>query len=153
MNQTLAPSRLAVAGRYLDRHATQAFLDSVPFAQHGFAITASWLTQPEASDSDLNDAQAIERAELNILEITKADALLYFPKWVEARLDGTDSWPLWSPGRLIDVGLAMALCVPIVVVGKVEPSIYFRNGLVTVCEAQPDALLGCIHRVLVKGRN
>ena len=131
--------RLAVAGRYAESHAIKDMLAQANLDALSVVITASWMDCPEEGDADLTDEQSVSRAKINRGEIASAHALLYVPSWTQNRQDiipkmpDHEPFPRWSPGRLIDVGIAFACRVPVIVVGKVEPSIYFRGELVTVC--------------------
>ena len=133
---TEGPFRLAVAARFADRHDIRHFLTVAQLTQLPAQITATWLTVTAKQDADLTDAQAEHAAMINRQEIRRAHLLLYFPCW--GRNSGPS--PLWTPGRLIDVGLAMACSVPVLVVGIREPSMYFRGAQVSVCERTPMAL-------------
>lgn len=137
--------RLAIAGRYAERHTikqmlTEAKLDALPVV-----ITASWLDCTEEGDANLTDEQAVSRAKINRAEIASAHALIYVPSWVYTR-SGLPDRVVWSPGRLIDVGIAFANRIPIIIVGSPEPSVYFRGDMVTVCE--PETLRATVQRVL-----
>lgn len=138
--------RLAVAARYADRQDIQHFLDLAQLTKLPVQLTASWLTATEESDADLTDAQAEQAVSTNRNEIREAHLLLYFSCWIRSRPDLNPSmpdhpaYPLWSPGRLIDYGLAVASNIPILIVGQPEPSIYFRGEQVSVCERTPMAL-------------
>ena len=125
----VTPLRLAVAGRYAERHTIKKVLAEAQLDALPAVITASWLDCTEEGDADLTDEHAVSRAKINRGEIANAHALLYFPSWGWDR--GTV--PNWSPGRLIDVGIAFASNIPIIVVGRPEPTIYQRGELVTVC--------------------
>ena len=125
--------RLAVAGRYAERHTITQRLAEAGLAALPVVIMASWLDCAEECDADLTDDQAVSQAKINRAEIGAAHALIYVPSWKMDQYG--DNWlPVWSPGRLIDVGIAFANRIPIIVVGEPEPSIYFRGELVTVCE-------------------
>lgn len=138
--------RLAVAGRYAERHAIAEMLRDAQLDQLPIEITASWLTGPEAYDADLTDEQAAEQVETNTGEIMCADALLYVPSWYTAPSADSAGIARWSPGRLIDFGMAMGFMIPIVVVGRPESTIYQRGELVTVCSLE--TLRETIQRVL-----
>ena len=136
----MTPFRLSVAGRYAERHAiaqilAHANLDTLPVE-----ITASWLNGTAESDADLTDAQAVAQVDQNVLEILSSQALLYVPSWstrwddLDPAMPSHEPRPIWSPGRLIDFGLAMGVMIPIIVVGRPEPTIYQRGELVTVCD-------------------
>lgn len=125
--------RLAVAGRYAERHAIAEMLKYAQLDWLPVEITASWLTCGEACDAELTDAQAVEQVETNTGEIMCADALLYVPSWYTVPSDDSVGIPRWSPGRLIDFGMAMGFMIPIIVVGQPEHTIYQRGELVTVC--------------------
>ena len=137
---------IAVAARYADRREIQRFLDLAQLTHLPVRLTASWLSATAEQDADLTDAQAEHAVLTNRQEIRRAHLLLYFPCWIRGRPDLNPSmpdhpaYPLWSPGRLIDVGIAMACSVPVLVVGMREPSIYFRGASVSVCERTPMAL-------------
>lgn len=120
--------RLAVAGRYQDRHSILAMLEKADLSTIPAVLTASWLTGTAENDAALTDAVAYGQVATNLAEIKQADALLYFT--CHTSIGG---YPFWSPGRLIDFGIALASNVPIIVVGKPEPTIYQRGQLVTVC--------------------
>lgn len=125
--------RLAVAGRYPERHTIKQVLAEAKLDALPVVITASWLDCTEESDADLTDEQAVSRAAINRGEIASAHALRYFPSWLKDEWGG-NFLPRWSPGRLIDVGMAIACGVPIIIVGRPEPSLYFRGDMVTACE-------------------
>jgi len=130
----MSPYRLAIAGRYAERHTIKQMLAEAKLDTLPVVITASWMDCDEEGDADLTDEQAVDRVAQNMREIANAHALLYVPSWTDSRFEPGVMLPVWSPGRLIDVGLAMGFGVPIIVVGRPEPSIYFRGELVTVCE-------------------
>lgn len=138
--------RLAVAGRYAERHAIAEMLRDAQLDQLPVEITATWLTGPEACDGDLTDEQAVEQVETNTREIKSADALLYVPSWYTVPSGDSVGIARWSPGRLIDFGMAMGFTIPIIVVGQPEHTIYQRGELVTVCA--PETLRETIQRVL-----
>ena len=133
----MTPLRLAIAGRYAERHTIKQRLAEANLDTLLVTITASWLDCQEERDADLTDEQAVSRAKINRGEIASAHALLYVPSWIYRsyyeQMEGL-AVPGWSPGRLIDVGIAFACRVPIIVVGQPEPSIYFRGELVSVCD-------------------
>ncbi len=111
----MTPYRLAVAARYHERQRitqllAEAQLDTLPAI-----ITASWLRCTAEGDACLTDAQARRQAETNVREILLADLLLYVPS------------DTWSPGRCIDVGIALGNSIPVLIVGPPENSIYFRG--------------------------
>lgn len=139
------PTRLAVAGRYQERHAIAQRLNDAKLDDLPVEITSTWLTCPEEHDSDLTDEQAVARANQNCAEIVQADILLYFPSW---HWDSLFKWfcPNWSPGRLIDYGYALACGLDILIVGRPEPSIYFTPHVATVCT--PKTLRDTLGRVL-----
>lgn len=123
--------RLAVAGRYAERHAIKHKIAEATLEGIQAVVTSGWMDCAEEGDADLTDEQAVSRAKINRGEIASAHALIYVPSWER---DGYDELvPRWSPGRLIDFGIAFACRIPIIVVGVPEPSIYFRGALVTVC--------------------
>ena len=125
--------RLAVAARYTDRPyvhdlLAQAKLDILPVE-----ITADWLTSPFEADGELSLEEARRQVIINRREIILSHALLYFPHYnIQFRPD-------WSPGRLIDVGMAMAMALPIFVCGRREPSLYF-SGYQPLIQCWPDEL-------------
>jgi hypothetical protein len=82
----------------------------------------------------LSDSEAGVQIIQNRRDIQDSDALLYFPSLV------------WSPGRLIDYGMALAYGLPIIICGAPENSMYFRSEMVTVCE--PVTLTITLLRVL-----
>jgi|CXWL01.1.fsa_nt_gi hypothetical protein len=129
--------RIAVAARYADRREIQQFLDLAQLTHLPVQLTATWLTATAEQDADLTDAQAEQAAETNWREISDADLLLYFPCWAG---DRAGRYPFWSPGRLIDFGIAVGSLIPILVVGQPEPTIYQRGAQVSVCERTPMAL-------------
>lgn len=137
------PIRLSVAGRYQDRATIKRQINqSGLFVQSAFPvdITASWIDSANENDAALSDFQAKEQVMLNMQEIADADVLLYF-SCVNALGE-----PFWTPGRLIDFGIAFGKGKPIIIVGKPEESIYFRCHLVTSCE--PNKLCETIKKVL-----
>jgi hypothetical protein len=135
--------RVAIAGRYKER---QKMLDVINDTHLALTveIQASWLLNPMKDDETLTEQEAASWALLNCYEIANAEALIYFPSWWKPI--GETSGPCWSPGRLIDFGIALGTGKKIIICGKPEPSIYFRGGLVTVCE--PDTLVETVKRVL-----
>lgn len=138
--------RLAVAGRYAERHAIAEMLRGAQLDQLPVEITASWLTGEEACDAELTDDQAVEQVDTNTGEIMCADALLYVPSWYTAPSADSPGIARWSPGRLIDFGMAMGFMIPIIVVGTPEPTIYQHSEFVTVCD--PATLRDTIQRML-----
>lgn len=125
--------RLAVAARYQDRDAVVTLLRNAKIDTLALEVTASWLSNTAGSDSDvsLNDAQ--KQVVINRREIILSHALLYLPCW------NINFKPEWSPGRLIDVGIAMAMGLPVIVCGRREPSLYF-NGYQPLRQCWPDEL-------------
>lgn len=125
--------RLAVAARYTDRPyvhdlLAQAKLDILPVE-----ITADWLTSPFEADGELSLEEAQRQVIINRREIILSHALLYIPHYnIQFR-------PEWSPGRLIDVGMAMAMALPIIICGRREPSLYF-SGYQPLIQCWPDEL-------------
>jgi len=133
--------KIAIAGRYLERAEIRTQL-----AQAGLlhAVTASWLDSPAEGDSDLSEAQARLQVETNVVEILNADLLLYVPSW--GITPGLLLEPYWSPGRLIDVGIAIVARVPVLIVGKPESSIYFRGMPVCDWGTVRETVEGILHR-------
>lgn len=131
-------ARIAVAGRYAERHAIKKILTDSKLDDLPVEITASWMDCTEEYDRDLTDEQAMERADQNYDEIFAADILLYFPSW----WSGTELSQIarWSPGRLIDYGMALACGLDIIIVGTPEPSIYFRGATVCTPETLREAV-------------
>lgn len=133
MSQDAIKVRIAVAGRYQERQAIQQILANAQLSDLPVIITASWLSATNESDAELNDEQAVHQAVKNMVEIEHADLLLYFPSWTMRRPDlnpampDHEARPIWSPGRLIDYGYALAVGLDILIVGTPEQSIYFRG--------------------------
>lgn len=144
-------TRIAIAGRYAERRAIKQILADAKLDDLPVEITASWLDATAEGDGDLSDEQAVEQATQNCQEIIWADILLYFPSWAlvpgYSIQDSEDimTWePRWSPGRLIDFGIALAYGLELIIVGTPEPSIYFRG--VTVCT--PETLHETVKKVV-----
>jgi hypothetical protein len=138
--------RIAIAGRYQDRHAIKELLMAAGVQElPGIMLTATWLTLAAEHDGDLSDEQAYEQVMINDREIAAADLLLYFPCWSD------DGLPCWSPGRLIDFGMALARGVPILIVGQPEPTIYQRRTLVRDC--MPATLAETMRQMLGVGES
>lgn len=125
----MSPIKIAVAGRYQDRATIREQIRIAGLDREPFELTASWITNTQENDAAMTDEQAMLQAQVNVIEIVQADALLYFPCF------NALGEPFWSPGRLIDFGIAMATCVPIIVVGPREPTMYQRGELVTSVRA------------------
>ena len=140
---TTDPFRIAIAARYAERQTIRQFLDAAQLTNLPVTITASWLSATAEQDADLTDDQAEQAALTNWKEIRESHLLLYFSCW-QRDIAIRDAKPLWSPGRLIDLGMALACRVPVLVVGERETSIYFRQALVSVCERTPLALYRAI---------
>lgn len=133
--------KLAVAGRYQDRRAIKKVLAGANLEPFGTMITASWLDSSADSDGAMTDSDARVQVETNVVEILNADLLLYFPSWKHERCGKDEAlnfiaYPRWSPGRCIDVGIAIGASVPVLIVGTPEPSIYFRG----IPSCRPDEL-------------
>ena len=142
----LTPYKLAVAGRFAERHTITRMLATAQLDPLLVVVTASWLASEAESDGVMSDEAARLQVETNIVEILNADLLLYVPSWFMGTLtNGGHVWdPRWSPGRCIDVGIAMGAGVPVLIVGTPEPSIYFRG----MPSCQPGELRETVGRLL-----
>lgn len=139
---------VSVAGAYEDRGAICTMLMQALSLPSGpitkaqlacleFMLRAEWLNSTVASDEALTKAQVQAIQDQNKADIRASDVLVYVPKLGPSTLamySGT-FLPAWTPGRLIDYGIAVAFDQPIVICGPVESACpYFRGARVRVCE-------------------
>lgn len=118
--------RLAIAGRYAERHRIKAVLQ---LANLDAIVTAAWLDGPQRDDGDLMHCQALAQVRCNWHEVANCDALLFFPSWTV------------SCGRYVDLGMALALQKPVIVVGSsgqdlFRHSIYLRPTVLRYAELE-----------------
>lgn len=112
---------LCIAGRYADRARIKAILRLVLDGQ--YQIRASWLDVTAENDAAMNEAEAEAQVGINRNEIIWSDAMLYFAN------------PEPSCGRYVDLGVALAAGLPVLIVGRhdaFQDSIYLRN--LPVCD-------------------
>lgn len=123
---------IAVAGRYAERARIKHVLKCL---DRRYRLTASWLDLTAENDRSLSDAEAEAQVFTNRNEIVECDLLLYFASAVP------------SMGRCVDLGMALALGIDVIVVGRhdlFQDSIYLRG--LPVCEEEQ--LMETVKRVV-----
>lgn len=124
--------KLYIAGPFAARDllAQQAWV----FEQSGHTITSEWLygTRPitlgtVGTSPDSSDKEVRQHANADLEQVSKADVLImYTEQWIRmAKPDITG--PLNSGGRHVEMGYALALGKPVVVMGPTEN--IFQRGL------------------------
>lgn len=116
--------RLFLISRYSERNRLTWLRDQLIWPA-GHVVVSTWIDSLEHADADLSQPDAIEQVQRNLREIQTAEAVLYLPSW----------YP--SPGRMADVGMAIALNKPLLVMevekwedlGWFDRSIYLRKAL------------------------
>lgn len=112
--------KIYVAARYSRKEEMkQVRLD---LEKNGFNVTSSWLDEPHGADTqihELSDSLNTEYAEVDIRDIERADRVLFF------------SESILTPrgGRHVEFGYALALGLPIDVVGPKENIFHYADGV------------------------
>ena len=117
--------------------------------QAGLECTSTWLDEAEKPDTQLHEVyeQTLEKyAECDLEDVERADALVLFA------VPPTDA-PIPRAGRHVEFGYALALQIPIIVVGCKENIFHYLKRRVQHAETWDAALATLINRsVLVTGR-
>lgn len=116
--------RLFLISRYSERHRLAWLRDQLIWPA-GHVVVSTWIDSREDSDTSLSPAEAIAQVDRNAREMQACDAVLYLPSW----------YP--SPGRMADVGMAVLLKKPILILdletwedlGWFDRTIYLRKAL------------------------
>lgn len=118
-----------LAAPYAARDIVREYADEL--RSIGYTITSSWLDEKHEINSgttgaatSLDDAQVAAHAHQDLIDIHKADVVVLFTAAAFAHLDGGTST---SGGRHVETGYAIALDLPVLVVGEPE-NVFHRLG-------------------------
>lgn len=121
-------SAVYVAGPYAARHRLNGF--AVHLRDLGVEVTASWLQETHDitpgtinAATDLTDADVSRHAATDLHDISRADLLVL----ITAEVSGLDPTTVFSGGRHVETGYALAVDVPVLVVGEPE-NVFHRLG-------------------------
>ena len=90
----------------------------------GYVITSRWL-EAKADDSDLTAAEAAQAAVMDVEDVLGADVLVAFSERPLSRDDVRG-------GRHVELGVALAVGKPVVLVGKPEHVFHSHPGVTVV---------------------
>lgn len=90
----------------------------------GYVITSRWL-EAQADDSDLTAAEASAAAVMDVEDVLEADVLVAFAERPLSRDDVRG-------GRHVELGVALAVGKPVVLVGRPEHVFHSHPGVVRV---------------------
>ena len=102
--------KIYLAARYSRQAELRGYADQLRAA--GFDVTATWLDCNEASDAAGTPASLRAWAEQDLADVQRSEALIAFTE--------PDDAPVSSGGRHVEMGYALALGVPVYVVGPPE---------------------------------
>jgi nucleoside 2-deoxyribosyltransferase len=125
--------KLYLAGRYSQKDEIAAIAKRLQF--EGFAITSSWLEEPHAPGTtldQLSDTELAQYAQNDLNDIDEADAIVFFS------VDPTI--PTVRGGRHVEFGYALAKRKAILVVGQKENIFHYLKKVIRHFETVDELL-------------
>jgi hypothetical protein len=138
--------RLFLIGKFDERERLRWLREHI-LAPASHTVVSTWVDSRETSHDEMSKEACVRQATINRREMQGADAAIYLPSWIP------------SPGRMTDVGLALAFGKPLVLLwvskwedlGWFDRSLYLRGAMCCLNEADLPAVLNSVEVLLSDG--
>ena len=126
---------LFLCGRYAERGYLRWLRDQV-LKPAAFEVVSTWMDLDAHDDRDVG----LEQIQRNRYDLVRAEALIYRPAWIP------------TPGRMVDIGMAIALHRPIIVLeagsweelGEFDRTLYLKGATFCPDPCQLPAVLATL---------
>jgi hypothetical protein len=138
--------RLFLIGKFNERERLRWLREHI-LTPAGHTVVSAWIDSKESGHDEMSEGACIRQVVVNRREMQEADAGIYLPSWIP------------SPGRMTDVGMALAFGKPLVLLGVskweglgwFDRSIYLRGAMCCLNEADLPAVLSSVEVLLADG--